>query len=76
MAYFSNGTEGAAFDAQCARCRYGEQPCPIAVVQSAYNYDQVHNDLARRILAALVTDAGECQMFKLDPPTFGRLEEA
>jgi hypothetical protein len=29
MAYFANGCEGEVFDEQCAKCRFGESPCPI-----------------------------------------------
>ena len=39
MAYFANGTEGMCFDEQCSRCKYGEDACPIAFVQTMYNYD-------------------------------------
>lgn len=63
MAYFSNGTEGTAFDMQCSVCKYGSKPCPIALLQVTYNYDQVGNDLARKILNDLVNDGGSCAMF-------------
>lgn len=66
MAYFSNGSEGSCFDYQCSICKYGQQPCPIALVQMEYNYDQ-HNDksgTARKILDTLVDDDGACAMFK------------
>ena len=33
MAYFSNGSEGMCFEDQCAKCKYGQEPCPIAAVQ-------------------------------------------
>ncbi len=76
MAYFSNGSEGTVFDDQCAKCKYGKKPCPIAWVTMNYNYDQ-HNDksgVASKILNDLVTDKGECKMwtfaksdFEIDP---------
>lgn len=64
MAYFSNGTEGMAFDEQCAKCKYGQEPCPIAYVQMTYNYDQVGNPTAEAILADLVEEDGTCKMYK------------
>ena len=36
MAYFSNGSEGQCFDEQCAICKYGESPCPIAAIQMEF----------------------------------------
>lgn len=76
MAYFSNGSEGMVFDDQCQKCKYGKHPCPIALVQLTYNYDQ-HNDktgTARKILDHLVQDDGTCtvwqmarQDFEIDP---------
>lgn len=65
MAYFSNGTEGEAFDNQCNKCKYGEECCPIAGLQLAYNYDAVGNKLARTMLDELVKDNGECTVFTL-----------
>ena len=44
MAYFSNGTEGIVLDAQCSVCPVGRNPdlpCPVLLVQLAYNYEQV-----------------------------------
>ena len=64
MAYFSNGSEGACFDNQCSICKYGTQPCPIALVQMQYNYSACNNSVARAILDDLVSDNGECAMFK------------
>lgn len=64
MAYFSNSTEGAPFDEECASCKYGEDPCPIALVQNLYNYDACNNKTARAIFDGLVTDDGVCQMKK------------
>lgn len=64
MAYFSNGTEGDVFTAQCGICKYGQEPCPIALIQMTYNYDQIGNDLARKIINDLVEEDGTCTMFK------------
>jgi len=64
MAYFSNGTEGMVFDEECMSCRYGQDPCPIAMVQMHYNYDAVNNKVARKILNDLVKNDGTCTMKK------------
>ena len=52
-------------DNQCIECKYGEDPCPVAFVQITYNYDQVGNDLARKIMNDLVSEEGVCQMKKV-----------
>ncbi len=67
MAYFSNSSEGACFDEQCMRCKYGDMPCPIAGAQMHFNYDACNVSVARKILDYLVTDEGVCAMFKMDP---------
>ena len=64
MAYFSNGTEGGVFDIQCAKCKYGQEACPIALVQMVYNYDACNNKTAREILDTLVSNDGVCAMWK------------
>ena len=64
MAYFSNGTEGSVFDAQCSVCKYGEKPCPISFVQMLYNYQVYNNKVACGILNELVNNDGTCEMFK------------
>jgi hypothetical protein len=64
MAYFSNGTEGMVFDDQCAKCKYGQESCPIALVQTEYNYEACNNKTARAILDILVKDDGTCAMFE------------
>jgi hypothetical protein len=72
MAYFSNGTEGMAFDDQCARCKFGKHPCPIAFVQIDANYDQ-HKDVsgtARKILDHLVKDDGTCTVYEMAKQDF------
>lgn len=64
MAYFSNSSEGDGFYEQCARCKYGELPCPIALVQIEYNYDACNNEVATKILNTLVKNDGTCAMFE------------
>ena len=76
MAYFSNGSEGECFDDQCLRCKYGDQPCPIAWVQGWYNYDAVSNETATKILDALVKHDGTCEMFKMVGQDFWTQEHA
>ena len=75
MAYFSNGSEGMVFDDQCAKCKYGDKPCPIAFVQMEYNYDQIKssnagNETARKILNQLVDDDGTCSMYEMAKQDF------
>lgn len=65
MAYFSNGSEGMCFEDQCAKCKYGQEPCPIALVQMIYNYDACNNEVASNILNALVKNDGTCTVFEL-----------
>jgi hypothetical protein len=66
MAYFSNGSEGTVFDSQCAKCKYGQKPCPIALVQIDSNYDQLKDTsgTARKILDTLVKPDGTCTMWE------------
>lgn len=65
MAYFSNGTEGLAFEIQCERCKYGKHPCPIAWVQFDNNYEACNNPTARKILDHLVKNDGTCTFFEM-----------
>lgn len=71
MAYFPNGSAGKVFSEQCFRCRFGDDPCPIARVQLLYNYDACSVPVARKILDALVKDDGTCAMFAMAPDMFG-----
>ena len=64
MAYFSNSTEGSVFDYQCSLCKYGDEQCPIMLVQLLYNYEACNNEIARKILDTLVEDNGGCAMYK------------
>ncbi len=52
-------------DEQCMDC-LPEDPCPIAYVQTEYNYEQCSagQEKMRDLLRHLVTDDGECQMKK------------
>ena len=70
MAYFPNGSAGEVFDNQCGRCRFGGGACPIWRVQYQYNYDACNNEVARKILDALVHDDGSCTMFNLNVELF------
>lgn len=63
MAYFSNSSEGDVFIAQCAKCKYGKSPCPIALVQTEYNYDAVNNSVATAILDTLIRKDGTCSVW-------------
>ena len=64
MAYFSNGSEGEVFDEQCSKCKYGQKPCPIALVQYTYNNDACNNETATGILDMLIKNDGTCTMWK------------
>ena len=75
MAYFSNSTEGSVFDYQCSLCKYGEELCPIALVQSMYNYDACNNEIATKILDELVENNGGCAMFKAFKKDFSKEDD-
>lgn len=66
MAYFSNGSEGAILDNQCAECPLGEKPCPIALAQQLFNYKQIdkngERNVAAEVLDSLINEEGICQM--------------
>ena len=72
MAYFSNGSEGMVFDDQCQKCKYGKSPCPIALVQMDYNYDQCRDTTgtATKILDILVSDKGVCAVWEMAKTEF------
>lgn len=72
MAYFPNGSAGSCFEEQCARCRYGDGPCPILWVQITYNYDACNNEVASKILGDLVKNDGTCAMFEHDKAWFDK----
>jgi len=76
MAYFSNGTAGEVFDAQCMKCKYGQKRCPILSVQYRYNYDAVNNATATAILDKLVKNNGTCMMYAMDPEGFSEQRQS
>jgi len=63
MATYSNGSEGDGFYEQCAKCKYGEKPCPIALLQFNYNYEAMKNEVAKRMLGDMVAQDGTCSMY-------------
>ncbi len=73
MAYFANGEAGECFEEQCAKCKYGEEPCPIALVQMNYNYDACDNKTARAILNGLVKNDGSCIMYEMFSKDFAKI---
>lgn len=70
MAYFSNGSEGMCFDEQCSKCKYGQHPCPVAAIQMQWNYDQIGNELARKIMDNFVKRDGTCTMWEMAKQDF------
>lgn len=54
MAYFSNSSEGMIFDDECDECRLDY--CPITHIQMFFNYEQVGNEMARKIMNLLVKE--------------------
>ncbi len=65
MAYFSNSDAGLCFAEQCSRCKYGEDCCPVALIQMQYNYSQFQNADVKQILDWLVKNDGTCTVFEL-----------
>ena len=63
MVYFSNSGEGMWLDEQCCECIHEDETalCPIAEIQLMYNYDQVGNELAEKIMDKLISKGG-CRM--------------
>lgn len=72
MAYFSNGSEGIVFDDQCSKCKYGKYPCPIALIQTEYNYDQLKDKTwtATKIMDTLVKQDGTCTVYEMAKQDF------
>jgi len=64
MAYFANSSEAMCFEDQCSKCKYGQEVCPIYMVQFHYNYDACNNEIATKILNDLISDDGTCTMFE------------
>lgn len=65
MAYFANSSNGMRLGDECNECKYGQDPCPIALVQVCFNYEAVNNKAATEILDILVKDDGTCEMKKI-----------
>ena len=74
MAYFSSGSVGSCFEEECYDCILGDKPCPIAWVQTEYNYEACNNDVASSILGYLVSNNGACKMKRSFPDTFNKKE--
>ena len=64
MAYFPNGSAGVCFEEQCGKCIFGDEPCPIALVQVENNYKACNIPEARKILDMLIRNDGTCEMFE------------
>ena len=65
MAYFSNSSEGFVLDEQCCECHIPDDvPCPVLLVQTMYNYDQMKegNEKLREAINQLIDEKGNCQM--------------
>lgn len=64
MAYFPNGSAGEVFDRQCEEClqRIDDVLCPVALVQTLYNYDQLKagEERLKACLLSLVSEDGTC----------------
>ena len=67
MAYFPNGTAGQVLVDQCDNCLHGMDDsllCPVAHVQTEYNYKQLDRGNAdlQAAMNLLIADQGECRM--------------
>ena len=66
MAYFPNGSAGDHLDSQCDQCLHQEPEigCPIAFVQTNFNYEQLSDgqEKLREAITMLVDDKGNCRM--------------
>lgn len=62
MAYFSNSSEGAHLEEQCAKCPLGNKCCPVYLMQLTYNYDQCSNEKLKEAMNLLINERGDCQM--------------
>ena len=70
MAHFSNSSDGESFNGQCARCKYGQAPCPIAAIQMNYNYSAIGNPIASAIMMELVEKDGTCTVYEMAKSDF------
>lgn len=64
MAFFSNSSDGGILDRQCGECIHQDPDagCPVARVQTEFNYDQIDNDKLVRVLEILINKKGVCQL--------------
>ena len=53
-----------AFDATCCECIHDDPDaaCPIALIQTLYNYEQIGNKLLENAINMLVNARGVCKM--------------
>ena len=65
MVYFPNGVAGEVLENQCDKCIFGNDSCPIYCNQLVFNYDQVGNELATKIMNSFVNEKGQCLMYNL-----------
>lgn len=77
MGYFSNGEEGAMYEAEfCERCIHYHDPdatppvdCAVLAVHSLFNYDQYKNPDLKKALTLLIPQGedglvnAQCKMF-------------
>lgn len=75
MGYFSNGTEGEAYEEQyCAKCANANTDngfCPIMNLHSSWNYEQHSDPLKKAALEHFIprSEKGwneQCKMFRED----------
>ena len=62
MAYFANSSEGDVLEEQCADCPLGRLVCPVASIQSMFNYDQCGQPMLEDAMSMLVDNKGICQV--------------
>ena len=72
MGYFSNGSEGEAFQSRlCVKCVHhnndpDDDACPVWMAHLMFNYDQHNNEAVGHILDVLMPRNGirnDCAMF-------------
>jgi len=67
VAYFPNGISGVVLDEQCYEC-LPYDPCPIAWVQTEFNYTQCNQPDMERLMNCLVDENGVCKMKQFVAP--------
>lgn len=71
MAYFSNGTEGEAFEeTHCYQCKHydTEKTCPVMEIHLNWNYEQLDDPVKKSAMEQFIPIdkdgyAGKCRMF-------------